>query len=40
MTQIYMLAKANSMHWCGNMLRMKDGHVLRRALDFVAKDER
>ena len=24
---------ANSVHWCGDVLRRENGHVLRRALD-------
>ena len=28
------LAMANSVRWHGHVLRRKDGHVLRRALDF------
>ena len=27
------LAIANSVRWCGHVLRIEDGHVLRRALD-------
>ena len=29
------LAMANSVHLCGHVLRKDDGHVLRRAFDFV-----
>ena len=28
------LAMANNICWYGDVLRMKDGHILRRALDF------
>ena len=28
------LAMANNVHWYGHVLRKKDGHVLRRTLDF------
>ena len=31
------LAIANSVHWYGHVLRRKDGHVLRMALDFEAE---
>ena len=31
---IDLLATANSVRWCGHVLRREDGHVLRRALDF------
>ena len=27
------LAMANSVHWDGNVLRRKDGHALRKAID-------
>ena len=31
---------ANSVHWCGNVLRREDSHVLRRALDFEVEGQR
>ena len=31
---INQLAMANSVRWCGHVLRREDGHVLRRALVF------
>ena len=31
---------ANSVCWCGNVLRREDGHVLRRALDLEAEGQR
>ena len=34
------LAIANSVRWCGHVLRREDGHVLRRALDFEVEDQR
>ena len=34
------LAMANSVHWYGHVLRRQDGHVLRRALDFVFGGQR
>ena len=34
------LAMANSVCWYGHVLRREDGHVLRRALDFVVEGQR
>ena len=34
------LAMANSVHWYCHVLRIEDGHVLRRALDFVVQCKR
>ena len=34
------LAMANSVHWCGHVLRREDGHVLRRALDLEVVGQR
>ena len=34
------LAVANSVCWYGHVLRREDGHVLRRALDFVVEGQR
>ena len=34
------LAMANSVRWCGDLLRREDGHALRRALDFEAEGQR
>ena len=34
------LAIANSVRWYGHVLRREDGHVLRRALDFVVVGQR
>ena len=34
------LAMANSVLWHGNVLRRKDGHVLRRELDFEVEGQR
>ena len=34
------LAMANSIHWYGHLLRRKDGHILRRALDFEVEGQR
>ena len=34
------LAKVNSVHWYGHVLRREDGHVLRKALDFELEGER
>ena len=33
------LAMGNSVHWYGHMLRRKDGHALRRGLDFQVKSQ-
>ena len=33
-------AMTNSVRWYGHVLRRVDGHVLRRALDFVVKGQR
>ena len=33
------LAMANSVHWYGHVLRIEDGHVLRRALDFEVEGQ-
>ena len=30
----------NSVHWYGDVLRRKDGHVLSRALDFEVEGQR
>ena len=30
-----LLAMANGVHWYGDVLRSKDGHYLRRVLDFI-----
>ena len=34
------LAMSNSVHWNGHVLRIEDGHVLRRALDFEVEGQR
>ena len=34
------LAMASSVHWYCHVLRREDGHVLRRAIDFDADDQR
>ena len=34
------LAMANSVHWYSHVLRIEDGHVLRRALDFYVEGQR
>ena len=34
------LAMANSARWYGHLSRKKDGHVLRRALDFEIEGQR
>ena len=34
------LSKANNVHWYSHMLRRKDGHVLRRALDLEVEGQR
>ena len=34
------LAMANSVCWYGHVLRRKDSHVLRRAMDFEVEKER
>ena len=34
------LAMANSVCWYGHVLRIEDGHVLRRALDFEVEVQR
>ena len=34
------LAMANSAHWNGHVLRRKDSHVLRRALDLEIEGQR
>ena len=31
---------ANSVHWYDHVLRREDGHLLRRAFDFEAEDQR
>ena len=36
----YKLAMKNSVHWYGHVLRRKDGHVLRRALDYEVEGQR
>ena len=33
------LAMANSVRWYGHVLRRKDGHILRRALDFEVEGQ-
>ena len=33
-------AVAKNVHWYGHVLRRKDGHVLRRALEFEAEIQR
>ena len=37
---VVQLAMASSVHWYGHVLRIEDGHVLRRALDFEVEGER
>ena len=34
------LAMANSVRWCGHVLRREDGHVFRRALDVEVERQR
>ena len=34
------LVKENSVHWHGHVLKRKDCHVLRKAFDFEAEDQR
>ena len=34
------LAMANSVRWYGHVLRRKDGHALRRELDFEVEGQR
>ena len=36
---ISQLAMANSVCWCGHVLRRDDDHVLRRALDFEVEGQ-
>ena len=33
------LAMANSVCWCGHVLRREEGHVLRRALNFEVEGQ-
>ena len=33
------LTMADNVHWYGNVLRIEDGHVLRRPLDFEAENQ-
>ena len=40
MKTIDQLDMANSVLWCGHVLRREDGHVLRRALDFEVEGQR
>ena len=34
------MSMANSVCWCGHVLRRDDGHVLRRALDLEVEGQR
>ena len=34
------LSMANSVYWCGDVLRREDVHVLRRVLDFEVEGQR
>ena len=34
------LVVASNVHWYGHVLRMKDGHVFRRALEFEVGGEK
>ena len=36
---IEQLAMANSVCWYGHVLRREDGHVMKRALDFVVEGQ-
>ena len=36
----YQLVIANSVCWHGHVLKRKDGHALRKALDLEVKDQR
>ena len=37
---VVQMAKANGVRWYGHVLRMDDGHVLRKALEFEVKGKR
>ena len=37
---VVQMAKANGVEWCGHVLSRDDGHVLRKALEFLVKGKR